>query len=92
MAKSGALFLLIFVLLISLLYWYFISKDECKPMTRCALNSVNISCASDGDCFIGSMQGNCNRTTFKCTNMILNGNEEGCKKAGGEWISWGCIN
>jgi hypothetical protein len=92
MKKSGAIFLLIFVIFIAFIYWYFIIRSPCNPMTKCYIKTSNISCGTDNDCFIGSLQGACDKTTFKCTDLILKGNKEECAAAEGEWITWGCLN
>ena len=91
MNKWGAILLLIFVLFIAFIYWYFISKNACEPITQCRFHSTNITCISDSNCFSGSYYGTCNTNTFKCVNMILDKKDkESCLNVGGEWIEGGC--
>jgi len=90
MNKAAAILFLIIVLSIALLYWYVVTNANCKPITRCYINSINISCTSNMDCVYGTITGVCNMNTFKCVNMILDGDEEDCLAAGGEWYEKGC--
>ena len=72
MNRIGAIFLLIFVIFIAFIYWYFISRNSCTPITQCRIYSVNKTCTSNSDCFSSSSQGTCDMNTFKCINIILN--------------------
>lgn len=91
MSKAGAIFLLIFVIFIAFMYWYFIPRNTCEPITQCRILSTNKTCISDNDCFSSSSQGICNMNTFKCTNMILKiNNKESCLEGNGTWYEAGC--
>jgi hypothetical protein len=94
MEKEGFLIMFIFLIIISAICWYFISNSPCKPITKCNL-PINLSstdkvCTSDTSCSWGKIRGNCDMNTFKCVNLVLEGNKEECTSIGGEWIEAGC--
>jgi len=90
--RGGVIFLLGFVLFILFLNWYFLFKNPCEPITKCNMGSINISCTSNNDCFLGSLTGICDMNVFKCVNLVLDGDKEDCSRMGGEWVEWGCLN
>jgi len=90
MGKLEYIMLFVFVLLIFAFGYYFIYKNSCEPVTQCTLPSINKSCASYNDCFSGSIRGNCDLKTFKCVNLVLEGDKEDCLKANGTWYEEKC--
>ncbi len=90
MKKGEYIMLLIFVLLIVALSLYIAFKMPCEPISVCKIPSTNINCASDTDCFSVTSQGVCNLNTFKCVNMIVETDEEGCMNVKGIWYEEDC--
>jgi hypothetical protein len=91
MEKAEGVILLMVIIILFGVTWFFIYKNSnCEPITRCYMDSLNKSCSSDDDCYSGSTTGTCNRDIFRCVNMILDTNKQGCIAAGGRWYEKGC--
>ena len=90
MGKLEYIMLFVFVLLIFAFGYFFIYKISCEPVAQCNLPSINKTCASYNDCFSGPIRGNCDLETFKCVNLVLEGDKEDCLKVNGTWYEEKC--